>query len=79
MQILSFTIPAGATAEIVNGNREAKSYTFDCGAFGTISFTVPPGGSFRFKPRTAMPGIAMGDVDPDIPDGDNVVRIENHR
>ncbi len=77
MQRLSFDVPAGATLELTNGSRDAKRYTFECGPFGSIMFVVPPGGKFRFKPATTLPRIIMDDVDPAIPDDDNVIRIDS--
>ena len=75
-QVLSFDVPPGARMEFTNGTRHAQLYTFDCGDFGTISFTVPIGASFTFKPGTIVPTISINDAPFDISHGDNIVRID---
>ena len=73
----SIEIEKGTAVEIENRIPKALSYTIECGDFGSITFDVLPGGIFRMNVGTIAPSVVINDVDSDIPDIDNVVKIKN--
>lgn len=75
-QILTFDVPKGGVLELTNGSPSAQRYTFRCGVFGNITFVVPIGGSFRWTPGALQPEIIMDDVEDDIDEDENIIRIE---
>ncbi len=50
-----------AVQRVTNGSSHANSYTFECGAFGSIMFTVPIGGKFQFTPGSENAAAGHGD------------------
>ena len=76
-QILNFSVPVGVIVELTNGASAPKRYRFECGDYGFIEVDLPIGGKVRFKPRTIVPYIIMDDVEAQVFEGDNVVRIKD--
>ena len=69
--------PIGTTFEYTNGTSIPHLMTVDCGEFGTIEFTVPIGAKWRLTLGTTVPRIVIDDVEIDVLNGDNVVRLKN--
>lgn len=76
-QILDIDVPSGAILEMTNGTSRPQHYRFECGEYGFVEFVLPIGGLFRFKPGKVLPKIIVDDVDDQIFEGNNVVRINN--
>ena len=71
------TVKEGTIIRITGPKTKDFKWTVDCGKFGLISIILPPRGTFEIKAGTIIPGIYVDDVESDIADGDNVIRIEH--
>ena len=73
----SFSVYPGTVLEWANETTNAESLTVDCGPYGKIEFRVPIGGAVRFTVGTEPFRVPFNEVETDILDGDNVVRLKN--
>ena len=67
-----------STGEIVTVTNEGltpQAVTVDCGNYGTIMFNLPINGEVRLRVGSKPPKFLFNDIETDILDGENVVRI----
>lgn len=64
MQVLNLgNAKPGETITITNGGKSASRYTFRCGEYGAISFTLIIGASFTFTVGDTIPIIEHDSAD----------------
>ena len=68
-----------AWQEFVNGNPRAMRVRIESGDFGVTLFDLPPGGRFQISLGNLAPRLLINDVPVEILEGDNVVKIDNHK
>ena len=65
--------------ELVNGNPGGMRVRVESGDFGVALFDLPLGGRFQISAGILVPRVLIDNVPVEILEGDNVVKIDNHK
>ena len=73
----SFEMKPGDLMAWKNERLKPASLRFDCGPYGTVEVILPINGRVRFTAGTQAPTIFLNDVEPDVVEGDKIVRLND--
>ena len=74
---LSLDAEPGTRVWWKNATATPVSMMLDYGAYGSVRFNLPINGTVQITLGTMAPEIFLNDVEADVPDGDNVVRLKD--